>query len=306
MDRGLLGELKIFLCVVDEGSFSAAAAKLELPLATVSRKVRDLEQRLDVQLLHRTTRRLTVTDAGRGLYEHCIDSVEAIEESVEAVRAQSREVHGELRILAPYGLGQMVVEPLLHDFRKQYPDINLCLQLDNKPLDLVQYRFDVAIRKGPVPDSSYHVRHWRHLRTHIVASPDYLREHPVSGISALKDHSLLAVADDLNPVEWRLTGPDGPAVVKARPVFAANDPAIVFQQAMRAQGIALLSAALCRQAVESGALEILFDGYHGEADTEYVVLFPRRATSEQKVRAFVDHLMTALGDRRDDTSGTAG
>lgn len=288
-----LDELEIYLRVVECGSFTAAAGRLGMPLATVSRKVRAIEDRLGVQLLRRTTRRLQITEAGREFYERCAQAMGQIDNAEADVRSLTSAPSGTLRVLAPYSIGMLGIEPNVEAFQRRHPHVRLCLFLDNQPLDLLQHGFDVAIRRGPVPDSTYTARHLLRVRPRLAASPAYLARagrprHPAE----VARHALLATAGDGAPVHWALADAAGNTVdITALPVFAANDPAVVVRQAVRGAGIALLAETLLQDALAEGTLEILFPEWHGRQDIDYVVLFPRRAATDRKVRVFIDFLV---------------
>jgi DNA-binding transcriptional LysR family regulator len=291
-----LDELEIFVRVVERGTLTAAATALGLPLATVSRQLRALEARLGVQLLHRTTRRLSVTEAGRLFYERCSAALSTIEAAEAAAGSFRFEPSGTLRVLAPYAFGLVGLAPRLGEFRLRFPQIHLCLFLENQPLDLVEHGFDIAIRAGPVPDSSYTMRLLRPFVTQLVASPAYLDHagRPQTPVE-IDQHPLLAIATDIRPVRWGLKGPKGAAEITGAPIFAANDATLVRQLAINGAGIALLSEPTIRAAVAEGTLEVVLPEWSRQEDTQFVILYPRRATTDRKVKAFVDYMLEVLG-----------
>ncbi|TXI05049.1 MAG: LysR family transcriptional regulator [Rhizobium sp.] len=287
-----LESIRIFLRVVERGSFTAAATQLRLPLTSVSRRVKQLEDDLSVQLLYRTTRRVWVTDAGRDYYERCIQAEEILEEADQIARAVRIEPQGMLRVLMPYTLGLSVVEPRLGEFRQAYQKVQLALTYDNYPLDLIEHGFDVALRTGPLSDSGYSARTLGRSRAHLAASPAYLdrfgrperpqdlRGHAIMIMGAGTSLATLRLLDDANNV----------SEIVVKPILTSNEATTIIRQAVAGAGIALISPQLAPQRFARGELEIVLPRWQRADDIELHALFPRRATSDRKVRSFVDFL----------------
>lgn len=288
-------EVEVFLRVVERGSFSGAATQLGLPASTVSRRVKTLEDRLGVQLLHRTTRRVWPSEAGQGYYHRCVTAVAMLDRADAAVRALTQEPEGPLKVLMAYGPAILVIEPELARFRALYPKVQLHLTLDNHPLDLLEHGFDLAVRHGPVRDSSYHQRRLGTAPLHLLASPAYLDRmgrprHP----RELEHHVLLAVRTGPGPLTWPLEGPQGSFELKLDPNFVTNDVVMAMRQAIGGGGIMLSSYCLARHRIESGELEVLLPEWHHRDGLETLALFPARATQDLKVRVFLDFLAAAF------------
>lgn len=284
-----LDNVLTFLRVVERGGFTAAATQLGVPLTSVSRRVRALEDELGVQLLYRTTRRVAVTDAGREYYERCVRAEELLEEADRAIRATLTEPEGTLRILTPYAPGLMVLEPALIEFRRHYPRVQLLITYDNKPLDLIEHGFDVALRVGPIPDSGYSMRALGRSRQQLAASPAYLDHvgRPATPQDLLA-HDLLAVGD-APLVRWKLVNETGAtSEVTAKPVLVSSESATVIRQAASGAGIGLISYQLMAPRITQGLLEMVLPQWRRANDLEISALFPTRATLDRKVRAFVD------------------
>lgn len=284
-------EVEVFLRVVERGSFIGAAAQLGLPASTVSRRVKLLEDRLGVQLLHRTTRRVWPSDAGQAYYQRCVTAVAMLERADAAARALTQEPEGPLRVLMSYGPGILIIEPELARFRALYPKVQLHLTLDNHALDLVEHGFDLAVRHGPVRDSSYHLRRLGTAPLHLIASPAYLDragrpQHP----RELEQHELLALRTNPGPLVWPLEGPQGTFELKLDPRIVTNDVIMAMRQAIGGAGIMVSSQCLARNRIESGELEVVLPEWHLRDALETVALFPARATQDLKVRVFLDFL----------------
>jgi DNA-binding transcriptional LysR family regulator len=285
--------IRVFLRVVERGSFTAAAAQLGLPLTSASRRVRALEARLGVQLLYRTTRRIRVTEAGRDYYERCVRAEALLEEADQAVRARHAEPQGTLRVLTSYAPGLIVLEPTLAEFRRRFPKVQLALTYDNHPLDLIEGGFDVALRTGPLPSTvGYAARSLGWSRAKLVASRAYLDRHGrPAAPQDLAGHTILAIGDGAPLVTWRLTNEAGAVTeVVLRPALISNESATVIRQVVNGAGIALVSSQLMARRLAEGELEIVLPGWHRAQDAELNVLFPKKATRDPKVRAFVDFL----------------
>ncbi|WP_325099001.1 LysR family transcriptional regulator [Burkholderia contaminans] len=292
--------IRIFLRVVERGNFTAAATHLDMPLSRVSRKVKQLEDDLGVQLLYRTTRRVSVTEAGRDYYERCLRAEDILLDADRQARALRTAPEGMLRVLVPYSIGLFELEPALAEFRRRYPLVQLVLIYDNNPLDLVEHGFDVALRAGVPTDSSYIARSLGWSQAKLAASPAYLdRAGRPATPQDLAQHDLLLVGRDAPGLTLRLTNAAGEvADVPVRPVLITNESVTVLRQAASGGGIALASTHYTARRLERNELEIVLPDWHRTDDVELHVLYPRRATLDSKVRAFVEFLVEVFDDWR--------
>jgi len=295
-------EVEVFLRVVERGSFNGAAEQLGMPSTSVSRKVKSLEDRLGVQLLHRTTRRVWPSEAGQAYYQQCVDAVATLDRADATVRALTQEPEGPLKVLITYAPAILILEPELAAFRARYPKVQLHLTLDNHPLDLIEHGFDVGVRSGPVRDSSYHVRRLSQQALFLMASPAYLDRagrptHP----RELETHDLIAVRENPGPLSWELDGPDGPFSMKITPNLVTNDPIMALRQGVSGAGILMITGCLSRRRIAAGELEPVLPHWQRRVPLETVALFPARATLDLKVRVFVDFLVEIMSkvDRHD-------
>ncbi len=293
-----LEQIQIFLRVVERGSFTAAAAQLRLPLTSVSRRVKKLEEDLGVQLLYRTTRRVSVTEAGRDYYEQCIRAEEILEEADQSARATIVEPQGMLRVLLPYTIGLNVLEPRLAEFQQRYGKVQLALTYDNHPLDLIEHGFDVALRIGPLEDSAYSVRSLGWSRATLAASPDYLARHGRPETPAqLCNHALMLVGSGGPLARLRLRDNAGNSEeIMVKPVLLSNEGGTMIRQALSGAGIALVSPQLAKAHFQRGELEAVLPQWRRQDDLELSALSPRRATMDRKVRVFVDFVHEAFRD----------
>ncbi len=163
-----------FTMVAEQGSFTAAARRLSLSVAQVSRQISALENRLATRLFYRTTRRVTLTEAGQLFYRHCRPLLDGLNEAEQALSRVSDTPTGHLRITAPVYYGETVIAPLLHRYLQTYPGVSAELTLDNRKIDLVAEGYDLGIRLGPMDESSLMLRQLGKRTHHVCASPDYL------------------------------------------------------------------------------------------------------------------------------------
>lgn len=310
-----LNDTIAFVKVVEEGSFTKAARRLRLPKTTLSRKVRDLEQRLGIQLLHRTTRRIGLTEAGTVYFDRCRRIAEELEQAESAV-AQLRDApRGWLRITTPPSFGMTVIAPLLPDFRSRYPDVRIDLVLSHENLDLVARDIDLAIRMGTLQDSSMAARKLGILHRHVYAAPSYCAAHGLPGHpDALIRHLTLANMTARRPsgFAWRLFRTDGglpgdgvDAVID--PVMSADDPEMLVPTLLAGGGLVLATDFAMRAYRSAGQVQRVLDGWRG-SDVDLHAVFPGGRIQPPKVRSFLDFLATRidLGDGADYWSAAEG
>src|SRR5690606_26364722 len=263
-----LNDTLIFVKVVEQGSFTAAARALGLPKTTVSRKVQELEARLGAQLLNRTTRRLGLTEAGSVYYEHCQNIARELDEAESAVGQLQGGPRGWLRLSAPYSIGIAWITPLLGEFHARYPEVRLDMHLSNEPVDVIGGEIDMALRAGPLPDSSLVARRLATFRTQVFASPRYIERHgePLHP-DELRHHRVIAVRKHYHAHPSRITWPlsDGTRTIEypVDPLIVANDPSAVIGPVLCGEGLTLASDMGAKPYVEAGALRRVLAGWTG-------------------------------------------
>ncbi|MGE5385463.1 MAG: LysR family transcriptional regulator, partial [Betaproteobacteria bacterium] len=217
-------EMQSFAAVVDAGSFVRAADALETSKAAVSRHVADLEARLGVRLLQRTTRRLSLTDEGQAFYQQCKDILGAIDVAEAAASSRAGEASGLLRVNAPVSFGILHLAPLWGAFASAHPKVSLEVSLADRLVDLVEEGYDLAIRISRLPNSSLVSRRLAVTRLVLCASPEYLREHgrPETP-DDLTRHQVISYSYFSGGDEWEFAGPKGSVKVKTQPRFHANN-----------------------------------------------------------------------------------
>lgn len=291
-----LNDTLIFVKVVEHGSFIAAANSLRLPKTTVSRKVQELETRLGAQLLHRTTRKLGLTEAGNVYYEHCQRIARELTEAESAVSQLHAGPRGWLRFTAPYSIGIDKIAPLLGEFHARHPEVRVEMVLSNEPLDLIGGEIDVALRIGNLPDSNLVARRLGSLRTQVYASTSYIAKHgePLHP-DDLQHHRTLAMPKHRhgNSYAWTLSDGAGDRDFTVNPILVANDPAALKGALLCGEGIVIAADVMVKPFVEMGHVQRVLAGWIG-GEYELNAVFPRGHTQSPKVRAFVDFLLERL------------
>jgi DNA-binding transcriptional LysR family regulator len=291
-----LNDTLVFVKVVEHGSFISAANALRLPKTTVSRRVQDLETRLGAQLLHRTTRKLGLTEAGSVYYEHCQRIARELDEAESAVGQLQGGPRGWLRMTAPYSIGITWIAPLLGEFHAQHPEVRVEMVLSNEPIDLIDQEIDVALRGGALPDSNLVARRLSVFRTQVYASPQYIERHgePLHP-DDLQHHRTLAMPKWRRGGQYFWTLSDGERTEDFRidPILVANDPGALNGALICGEALLLSSDVTVKAHIELGHVQRVLAGWTGP-EYEFNAVFPRGRVTSPKVRAFVDFLVERL------------
>ena len=292
MDR--LDAMATFLAVLDEGGFSAASRRLGMPLATVSRKVAELEEHLGAPLLARTTRHVAATDAGQAFAATARRLIDELAEAERQAAGEYATPRGLLVVAAPVVLGRAHLLPVLAGFLDAYPEVKVDLRLTQSDLNLVEEHLDVAITIGPSPDSALRQVNLGHIRPVVVASPDYLARHGTPLLpEALAAHQIISFAGHATPIAWEF---QGGRRVALRPRLCVTTAEAAADAAIAGMGVAQL---LCHQvsgAVGGGRLATLLREHWGEPLPVQMV-FAAGRTRPAKLRAFLDYVAPRLRPR---------
>ncbi|WP_340115720.1 LysR family transcriptional regulator [Pelagibius sp. 7325] len=290
-----LDEMEIFAEVVEAEGFSAAARRLGLSKSAVSKQVGRLEDRLGVRLLNRTTRRLSLTEAGATFYDACrrvLDEAASAEQAVSDLAAAPR---GLLRLNAPMSFGFLHLGPAIPAFHARYPQITVDAAMNDRFVDLVEEGYDVAIRIGALRDSSLVARRLAPCRAVLCASPDYLarRGHPRRP-EDLAGHDCLLYANSANPREWTFHGQRGRQAVAVKGPLIANNGDVLCGAAVAGMGITRLPTFIVGPQLREGRLEVVLPG-HPLPDQGIHAVYPHGRNLSPKVRVFVDFLADHFG-----------
>ena len=289
MDR--FEDLQAFVAVVEAGSFTAAAERLGMAKSAVSRRVSALEERLGVQLLRRTTRRLNLTETGRSFYEHSARILADLEEAESAVAQEHGELRGTLKVALPLSFGiRHMCEPVA-EFSRRHPRVTFDLDLNDRRVDLVQEGADLAVRIGRLADSSLIARRLFEARTVVCASPEYLDEH--GGPETPEDlaqHQCLVYGNLPDPSSWVCEDPSGAMRrVDVRVAMTATSGEFLCAAAQRGLGIALQPTFIAGELISAGELQPILTDFRWPVTPAYAVYPPTRHLS-YRVREFIDFL----------------
>ncbi|WP_437972764.1 LysR substrate-binding domain-containing protein [Sorangium sp. So ce295] len=290
---GHLGEMRAFLEVARRQSFSAAARALGLTSSSVSKQIARLEERLGAQLLRRTTRRVSLTEAGTLYAERADRILSDIEEAQRAVADLDGTPRGTLRISAPTVLGSIRVAPAVLACRARYPELRIDLDLTDRIVDLVAERIDVAVRlAAEISPASLVARRLADDLRVLCASPRYLRRHGTPRcLEDLADHDCITL--NLEPVaRWTLVGPEGERVVPVSGTFRSSDTITLRDAAVAGVGLANLPDYVVQDQLESGALRRVLPEYGASKRASFAVY---AAPARAAVRVVVDALARAMG-----------
>lgn len=295
MDR--FQEMTVFAAVVDAGSFVGASEALGLSRAAVSRLVGDLESRLGVRLLHRTTRRLSLTDEGRIFHLRCKAVLADVEEAEAEVGARAGEARGLLKVNVPVTFGLLHLAPLWSEFMARNPGVTLDITLSDRVVDLVEEGFDLAVRIGRLRSSSLIGRRLSSTRMVLCASPGYLKAHGTPRHPRdLASHSVLSYSLFSMGEQWEFTGPDGPVTVKVEPRMRTNSGDTCRQAALQDSGIVLQPCFLVGDDLRRGSLVEILPEYR-TIELGIHAVYPSRQHVSPKVRVLIDYLQRALAER---------
>mgnify|MGYP003664588375 CR=1 FL=1 len=283
-----LGDLEVFTKVVTNRSMSGAGRLLGMSPAMVSKRIKRLEERLGTRLLQRTTRQITVTEAGQLFYDRVVNVIAGLEEAEQLVSGRSAEITGTLRISAPTSFGRMHIAPHLLKFMTAHPRLAVDIILSDEFADIVAGGFDLAVRIAEPQDSSLVSRRLVPARRMLCAAPDYLARHgQLTSIADLDRHQCLPAH---NGDPWRLHGPDGALIYRPKGQLATNSSEVVREAVIGGLGIALRSTWDIGEELRSGRLVQVLPDHHGSPNIWISAVYPRRRFLPAKVRSFIDYL----------------
>ncbi len=284
-------DLRAFVTVVRRGSFAAAARELRLSTTSVSRRIAKLEEKLGARLLHRTTRKVTLTRAGALAIDRAERALAELQELQDVV-ASDEHPRGHIRVTASVSLGHALLHERLPAFIQAHPDVSVEVLLTDRRTDLVAERIDLAIRVGELPDSSLVARRLGTVEHLVCAAPSWLERIGPLSVRRIEDYP--RIVDTNQPLRWKLEGPDGARVeLDATGRYAINSAHAARDACVQGLGLALLPAFVARTALSSGVLIDAFPGWSGPKLGLFSLVLTRRWASPA-VRALVEHVQRDL------------
>lgn len=286
---------RAFLQVLDSGSFSAAAAELGVSVATVARQVNNLETRLGVQLLHRTTRTISLTEPGKHYCNRIREVLRHYDEVKREVASYQKDIKGLLRVHLRHSIGNQVIVPALPSFLAQNPNIRIDVTLTDAREDLVAQGVDVAVWLGNLDDSSLIARRLTPGKRLVCCSPDYAEKHGLpADPSDLAKHNCIVYRAKSYDSSWRFTKDAKTTSVPVSGNLESESSAVLMTSALNGLGFVMLQEAVVRRAIESGALLNVFPEYavsSTDADIALFAVYPGSKQTSPKTRAFIDFLV---------------
>lgn len=293
----LVESMSILVAVVDEGSLSAAARRLKMPLATVSRKVTELESHLKTRLLHRTTRQLSLTEAGNSYVAACRRILEEIGEAERAASGEYAAPKGEIVVTAPIVFGRLHVVPLVAEFLAHYPEINVRVVLTDRVVHLMEENTDAAIRIGELPDSTLMAIGVGTVRRIICGSPDYLARHGVpANPNDLAEHDCITFEVLASKRAWVFGSGKSERPVSVRSRLSVNTAEAGIAAATLGVGLINVLAYQVADALRAGALRIVLADFESPP-LPISIVHKGPAPLPLKLRAFLDFMTPRLRTR---------
>lgn len=291
------GAIPAFVAVVESGGFSAAARALGVSKSAVSKRINQLEEDLGVRLLYRTTRKLSLTEAGERYFEHAAEALSAAGQAEDAVAELQGEPQGKLKISSPMGFGRLHVAPLIPKMLKRYPNLDIELVMDDRTMDLVAEGIDVAIRSsfGGLPDSTMVARTLAPLRQAVFASPAYAEDQELPRVPAeLVDHNCILFSYSSDANVWTFERDGQTESVEVSGTYRVNNSEAILEAIVEGIGVGRLPTFVAGPHVKSGKLIDLFP-LHRIPDHTFYAVFPERQYLPAKVRVFLEFAVEYFG-----------
>lgn len=288
-----LDDMAMFAAVVKEGGFTSAARRLGLRKSTVSRRVSALEERLGLQLLHRTTRQLRLTEVGERYYQQCARIIAEVHTAEELLREERDAPRGTLRVSTTPHLAELLA-PVVGTYVARYPGMEVEVDASWGPVDLVRQGFDVAVRVGALADSSLMSRTLGQAGIAYCASPGYLRARGAPRTPReLREHACIILSDGAQSVNWPFVGPKGRQSVEVTGPLRTNLYALVHQAVLAGMGIGRFPYSLVERELGEGRLAEVLKAYKPPSIPIHAI-YPGTRRGSPKVQTFIDQLAASM------------
>jgi len=289
-----LNEIAIYTRVVERKSFSAAAQELRLSPSVISKRVTALEERLGVRLLNRSTRRLSLTEAGAEFYERCSHALTEITSATNEAAGQADKLSGQIKVYSTLGAGLRTFSTGLIEFSQKYPQLSVDLTIGTKPLNLIEHGIDVVIRSADLSDASIDSRILMPVQYYVVASPEYFEKHgKPRSIKELSNHNCLVHTARRIGHDWTFHTPEGRTTVRVSGSFSTNSGATLAYACLSGVGITLLPDYTAEEHIAAGRLVEIFPGML-HLDRYIRAFFARTRFPQPKVTFLIDFLADYL------------
>ena len=296
MKNDLASELEFFILIARHGNLSAAARAMDITPPAATKRLAQLEAKLGVRLINRTTRSISLTNEGETYLSHATRILEQLREMEDAVSSSKTDLRGLLRVNATLGFGRTTIAPLVSDFAKLHPQVEVQVELTDKPVDLVESGFDMAIRFGTLPDQRLNARCLMTNRRFLCASPLYLERYgtPATLADLAQHRCIIHRQNDEAYGIWRLTRDQQNEVMKVQGALSSNDGDIVLGWALDGHGILIRSEWDLAKYLESGRLKVILPAF-SLPSADLFVYYVNRRNQTVRARAFIDFLVERFG-----------
>jgi DNA-binding transcriptional LysR family regulator len=287
---GQLEDMAMFVRIVDAGGIGKAAEQLSLAKSAVSRRLVELEKRLNTKLLIRTTRKSSLTDAGRHYYQRAINIIDDVAQLNTNTSNTNIVLEGSLRLALPLSFGLMHLSPILDEFKRQHPQLRLEIDFSDRQINLVEEGFELAVRIGELKDSSMQAKKIAVIQHMLCASPDYLVKHgEPNNVDELKHHQLLRYVNN-EKTSWSITDPKGKKyTLEANAQISANNGVFLKKMAIAGHGIVYIPCFIAYQAIaEQSLVPVLQD--HQFIEYNMYAVYPQNRFLSQRSRSFIELL----------------
>ncbi|MDX2370629.1 MAG: LysR family transcriptional regulator [Colwellia sp.] len=292
-----LNDMMLFIAVIDAGSFTRAADRLNIPKANLSRKISRLEQQLGVTLLERTTRSQHITEAGSHYLAHCRLISQELDLAEASISQSLKEVKGQLRIGVSVGMGHQIIKPVLGQFMLENSAINLQLNLLNSRVDLIEEGYDLVIRIGELADSRLIAKRLGKVARKIYASPEYVKKHgEIKSIGDLSQVDFLLMSSIQHTELLLLTSKEMQYELRIKPRMLIDDFLILKQMIIEGLGVAIIPDYMCEHELANGKLVQVLPNW-GMPDVDVYALYPKHRLNLPKVKVFLDFIQKVFKER---------
>ncbi|TCQ72139.1 DNA-binding transcriptional LysR family regulator [Raoultella ornithinolytica] len=293
MNLSLLPDLALFVQIVEQGSFSAVARLTGTTPSAVSRSVSRLEREMGSKLLHRSTRKLRLSDAGKTVYAHALEMLEAAHLAMDAAGSAQQVAQGKLTLSVPKAVGRFVIHPLMSEFLARFPQVDVCLRLEDRYLDLIDDGIDLALRITHSPSPGLHGKPLMPVSHVICATPHYLRQYGApQNPQDLRDHSCISLGETPADARWKFRREGKTEIVQTRGRYAANHTAVRLDAVKQDLGIGSLPLFTAREALERGEIvQVLAEWeFISSYSGELWLLWAGNKHMPARMRAMIDYL----------------
>lgn len=292
-----LNDMMVFLAVVEAGSFTKAADRLVMPKANVSRKVTKLESELGIMLLQRSTRSQQLTAAGKRFLIHCKQIAQELELAQAVADDELHSVSGNIKVGMSVSIGQEIVKPVLAEFMRRYPKVNLQISLSNQRVDMIEGGFDLMIRVGQLDDSNLIAKHLGQAKRSLFTSPDYLaRLSRLVSLNSLTEQQWIVMSQSVGQTGFTLHCDANEHVIRFTPRLVVDDFPMVKQATLDGLGVTALPDYMCEQEVKAGSLVKLLPDWQLKA-SDMFALYPKGRAKLPRIEALIAFLSEVFADK---------